>query len=153
MSPALSLRIASVIAFLFAAGHSRGAPWTPSKDAAALAVVAAMKSFHLTVMGTDRTYWDFYYGFGLCIAVYLFALALILWQLGTLARHDAARLRPLMLTLAATHVVAGCLAGAFIFPLPALFGAAIFVCIAVAWFLAGRQPAAAGSRVVAGDSA
>ena len=61
------------------------APWTPGREAAA-GLIEQMKSLHITVMGAQRSYWDFYFGFGLSISVSLFALALLLWQMATLAR-------------------------------------------------------------------
>jgi hypothetical protein len=38
-----------------------------------------MKSHHFDAMGFSRTYWDFYYGFGLVISGYLLVQAVMLW--------------------------------------------------------------------------
>ena len=59
MKASILLRIASVMAFLLTAGHTMGAPWTPATGEPELAVIESMKELHFTVMGADRTYWDF----------------------------------------------------------------------------------------------
>jgi len=142
VSPAVLLRIAALIGLLFAAGHSRGAPWTPVKDGPAAAVLDGMKSLQLRVMGAQHSYWDFYQGFGLSISACLLALALLLWQLAALAKQDARRLRPLMLTLAAGYLAVGILGWLYIFVLPLVFGGAVVLCILAAWWRAGRAVAA-----------
>lgn len=143
MSPAVLLRIAALIGLLFAAGHSRGAPWTPVKDGPAAAVLDGMKSLQLQVMGARHSYWDFYQGFGLSISACLFAMALLLWQLATLAKQDARRLRPLLLTLAAGYLAVGILGWRYIFALPLVFSGAVALCILAAWWRAGRAAQAA----------
>src|SRR5689334_13611072 len=94
MNTTLLLRIASFIALLFAVGHPMVNPWTPTDEASAASVVAAMKSVSFDAMGAHRSYWDFYYGFGVSISVYLFAQAVLLWLLATLAKTQAAAVRP-----------------------------------------------------------
>lgn len=142
MSPAVLLRVAALIGLLFAAGHSRGAPWTPVKDGPAAALLDSMKSLQLQVMGAQHSYWDFYQGFGFSISACLFVLALLLWQLAALAKHDARRLRPLMLTLAAGYLAVGILGWLYIFALPLVFGVVVAACILAAWWRAGRAAAA-----------
>jgi hypothetical protein len=139
------LRIASVIAFLFAAGHTMGAPWTPATGEPELAVVESMKALHFTVMGADRSYWDFYFGFGVSISVYLLALAVILWQSASLARSDAMRTRPMMLTLLAAYLIIGVVGWMYFFAIPLIMAAAICVCMILAWLSAGRQRAQGGT--------
>ena len=64
MKPALYLRIASAAVMVQAALHTVGGVFgTPRPGAAAIAA-AAMKTNHFPVTGLDRTYWDFYIGFG-----------------------------------------------------------------------------------------
>ncbi|HZR36609.1 MAG TPA: hypothetical protein VFA75_14650 [Nevskia sp.] len=143
MSPTLLLRIAAALGLLLAAGHSRGAPWTPVRDGPAAILLGSMQSLQMNVMGARHSYWDFYQGFGLSISACLFAMALLLWQLAALARQDARRLRPLLLTLAAGYLAVGILGWCYIFVLPLVFGAAIALCILAAWWQAGRSPGAA----------
>jgi hypothetical protein len=132
------LRAAAVVGALFAAGHTRGMPWTPVKDGAAAAVLDAMKAVPISMAGAQHSYWDYYQGFGISISVYLLALAVLLWQLAALARQDARRLRPLLLTVAAAYAAVGVIAWQYIFMVPLLFSGVIVVCILVACVLAGR---------------
>ncbi|WP_029922759.1 LIC_13387 family protein [Nevskia soli] len=139
MKPHIPLRIASILAFLFAAGHSAGAPWILIKDGPTAAFVQTMKSLPVRAMGADRTYWAFYHGFGLSISVYQLALALILWQLATLAKADAAKLRPFLLTLAAAYLAIAIITWQYFFIAPLAFSIAITLCILIAWVLSSTE--------------
>lgn len=44
------LRVAAVLMFLYFAGHTSGAPWTPGEAPADIAVVDAMRSAHFPVL-------------------------------------------------------------------------------------------------------
>jgi len=46
-----------------------------------------MKSQHFLAQGATRTYWDFYFGFGVLIGVFLLIQAVALWQIGSLAKN------------------------------------------------------------------
>ena len=39
-----------------------------------------MKTFHFNAMGSDRTYWGFFTGYGLMVVVTAVLLAVVLWQ-------------------------------------------------------------------------
>jgi hypothetical protein len=71
MTPSFLLRIAAAITLLYCAGHTMGMPWTPATGPQEAAVLDAMKTTRFDTMGTVRTYWDFYFGFGAAISVYL----------------------------------------------------------------------------------
>jgi hypothetical protein len=66
MKPTMLLRIASIVALLQFAAHTLllvfGAPTHGPEE---IAVVEAMKSHHFDFMGLTRSYWDFYFGYGL----------------------------------------------------------------------------------------
>lgn len=127
------LRAASIVGLLFAAGHTLGAPWTPATGADAARVVDAMKGVHFNAMGSDATYWGFYVGFGLSITCYLLALAVITWQIAALARSDARRLRPLMLTIAVLYAAVGVLAWMYFFAAPLVLAIIVVACLLVAY--------------------
>ena len=133
MTTFLWLRISSIIALLFALGHTLGGrkEWSPMGDNA---VLKAMRETRFDTMGVSRTYLDFYLGFGYSLAVAQLMLAVLLWQLASLARADAAAARPM---IAVATALTGVLAWRFIFPLPALFSLALLACLAVAFVLAG----------------
>ena len=134
--PHILLRIASVIALLFAAGHTAGAPWTPAKGMAEQALVTMMKSLHFDVMGTQRTYFDFYYGFGVSITVYLLVQAVVLWQAGTIAKTNPRAARPLMLTMFVSYAAVGVITFMYFFAAPAVFSFVICMLLAWAWLKA-----------------
>ena len=116
----LLLRIASVISLTFAAGHTMGGlrKWSPMGDNA---VLRAMTDVRFDTMGANRSYLDFFMGFGWSLSVFMLMQTILLWQLASLARTDPARLRPMIAVIALATVASGVIAWRFIFPLPAVF--------------------------------
>jgi len=141
MNASLLLRVAAVITFLYFAGHTAGIPWTPGGAPADMRVLEAMKSHSFDVEGFTRTYWDFYFGFGIIISVYVLALAVVLWQLGSLAKTDAIRVRPIIASIFVAFVVNAAIAWRFFFAIPVGVTVAISVCLALAFVMAGRRKA------------
>jgi hypothetical protein len=135
MTTTLWLRISSIIALLFAIGHTLGGLkyWSPTGDNP---VLRAMRDVHFDTMGVNRSYLDFYLGFGYSIAVSQVMLAILLWQLATLATTDALRVRPMIAVIALAIVAGGVLAWHFIFPVPALFSLALAASLIVAYSVA-----------------
>jgi len=127
--------------FLYFAGHTLGAPWTPGEAPADIAVVEAMKSDHFAVIGVSRSYWDFYFGFGLVISVMQLLQAVVLWQLGTLAKTDAARLRPIIAVFCLSLVVNAILGWMYFFPIPLVTAVLIAICLLLAFISAGKTAA------------
>lgn len=143
MNPTLLLRIAAGVCLLTAIGHTLGAPWTPATGTAASAVIGSMKALQFSAMGTDRTYWDFYYGFGVSISVYLFAQAIVLWQIAAVAKSAARQMRPMMLTFLASNLISGAITWKYFFAAPLILTFATAACIIAAWLAAGRRTASA----------
>ena len=141
MKTSTLLRIAAVLMFLYFAGHTSGAPWTPGEAPAETAVVDAMKSDHFPVMGVSRSYWDFYLGFGLAISVMQLFQAVLLWQLGTLAKTDAARLRPIIAVFCVSLVINAILGWMYFFAIPVVTALLIAICLALAFVSARRTTA------------
>jgi hypothetical protein len=148
MKSSTMLRITMVPALLMAAGHTYGEPWTPVKDGAAGVLLDSMKSLNLGEAGANRSYWEFYVGFGWANSVCLFAFVLLLWQLASLARHDVRRARPLMLSLGAGYAAFCAVCCKFFFIVPIALSGAAAVGIIAAWLLAGREVAAYGGSGV-----
>lgn len=138
MKPSLLLRVASVLTLLFAVGHSLGglSLWSPAGETE---VLGAMRSFHFDASGVSRTYLDFYLGFGFILSVYLLAQAVVLWQLASLARTDANRLRPLIGTFFLASVVSAFLSWRYIFLVPVVSFLVIAVCLGLAFYAAGKS--------------
>ena len=139
MKPQLLLRAAAVFALLFAIGHTMGAPWTPATGVAEKALIESMKLLHFDAMGAERSYWDFYYGFGASITVYLAAQAAILWQIAGMAKTDAQRVRPMLVTLLVSFLLISALTLKYFFVAPLVLSAIICVLLALAWVKAGAQ--------------
>ncbi len=126
------LRIASVITLLFAVGHSLGAPWTPVNESAPVSVVQAMKSVSFDAMGRSRTFWDFYFGFGVSISIYLIVQAAVLWLLAALAKTQPASVRPFVVVLLAANVVNAYVTWKYFFLLPLVLSIVMVICLALA---------------------
>jgi hypothetical protein len=135
MTTLLWLRISSVISLVFAAGHTLGGLkyWSPMGDNP---VLQAMRTVRFNTMGVNRSYFDFYMGFGYSLSVTQVMQAILLWQLATLARTDALRLRPLVAVIALATAVSGVIAWRLIFPVPALFSLVLVASLAVAYAVA-----------------
>ena len=133
MSTALWLRVASVWALLFTAGHTMGArkDWSPFGDSD---VLKAMRNVRFDFQGVSRTYLDFYVGFGYTLSVFLLLQAVVLWQLATIAKTQAALVRPIVATFALASLTSALITWKFIFPVPAAFGAILTVMLALAYF-------------------
>jgi len=142
MKPPVLLRIAAAIDLLYFAAHTAGAPWTPARAPAELAVLEAMRTHGFQAEGFARTYWDFYFGFGVAISGFLLVQAVALWQLASLARSDAARLRSVVTSFLVAFVFNAVVAWKYFFPLPALMAGVIAVCLALAVWAA--RPVRAG---------
>ena len=134
LTPVLLLRIASGLTLLFAAGHAMGAidSWSPPGDTD---VLRSMRAFEFDVMGVTRTYFHFYIGFGLYIAVLLLLQAVLLWQLASLVPADPSRVRPLLGTLAVAGLAGTVVIWTYIFVVPALFSLACAVCLTLAFIV------------------
>lgn len=141
MKAPLFLRIAAVITLLYFAGHTAGMPWTPFTDPEAVPVLDAMKNQSFEAKGFKGTYWDFYFGFGVIISAFLLAQAVVLWQVGSLAKTDAIRVRPIVASFLVAFIVNAALAWKYFFAVPAVMAAVIALCLAIALVLAGRTNA------------
>jgi hypothetical protein len=142
MKPSVLLRIAAAINLLYFAAHTAGMPWTPARGPAELAVLEAMRTHSFEAEGFPRTYWDFYFGFGVAISGFLLVQAVALWQLASLAKSDAARVRSIVASFLVAFALNAIVAWRYFFPLPAVMAAAIALCLA--WALLAARPVRTG---------
>src|SRR5262245_20266952 len=135
MTTTLLLRIASVISLIFTAGHSLGGlrQWSPMGEND---VLKAMTAVRFDTMGVNRSYLDFFMGFGWSISVAMLLQTVLLWQLAVLAQPDPSRVRPMIAVFALATLGSGVLAWRFIFPVPALFAGALAIVLAAAYIVA-----------------
>jgi hypothetical protein len=67
--------------------------------------------------------------------------AVILWQLGTLAKTDSARLRPIIAAFCMSLFVNAVLSWMYFFAIPVAFALLIAICLLLAYFSAKTKPA------------
>jgi hypothetical protein len=133
------LRLASIVSFIFALGHTFGGTksWSPLGETPGL---VAMRTFQFQVGAVQRTYLDFYLGFGFMLSVFMLLQAVLLWQIAAIAKDDPRRARPLAGSILVAQLACGALCWRYIFVGPVVFSAAISICLAVAVYLTGRSP-------------
>lgn len=134
MKPSLFYKTASVLLLLFATGHTLGfRQIDPSWKVDSL--VASMQSTHFEAQGFDRTYWNFYVGFGLFVSVLLLLAAVLAWQLGAIPGEVLARVGVLRWGLALCCVAVTALSWKYFFWAPIIFSSVITLCLILgAWF-------------------
>ena len=137
MKASLLYRIASILLILFALGHTLGfrrldPRWKLDS------IIAALRSTHFEVQGLNRTYWDFYVGFGLFVTVLLLFAALLAWQLGGLSREHLSAMPIITWGLAGCFVVVTFLSWKYFFIVPVIFSCVVTICLILAAVAAGR---------------
>jgi hypothetical protein len=136
MKSPLFYRIASVLLLLFAAGHTLGfQKGDPQWGADSL--INSMKSLHFHANGFNRTYWDFYSGFGFFVSVFILFIAVLSWQLGGLPTEVLARMQGPAWSLATCFVAVIFLSWRYFFIVPIAFSVLIAACFI---FAAARLP-------------
>ncbi len=131
MKAPILYRIASVLLLLFAVGHTLGFQQVDPKWGID-AVVGSMGSVHFEAQGFNRTYWDFYVGFGLFVSVFLVLSAFLAWQLAGLRAEALALVQSLRWALAICFLVVTLLSWRYFFFVPVVFSATISLCLIVA---------------------
>lgn len=127
-------RIASVLLLLFAVGHTLGFRKVDPKWRVD-SLIGSMRSIRFDAQGFNRTYWDFYVGFGFFVSVFLVFAAVLTWQMGGLPAETLASMRVTVWALALCFVVVTILSWRYFFIVPVVFSAVITLClIAGAWF-------------------
>jgi hypothetical protein len=142
MRPVLFLRIASVLTLIHAALHTIGGVFGRAASGVQQAAVSVMKADEFVAMGVMRSYWDFYRGLGLAVSVFLTVEAVVFWQLGTLAKADALRLRPLLTTFLVGYLGVAMISYRYFFAGPVVTEILIALCLGLA--IASAKRAAAG---------
>jgi len=129
-------RIAAVVLLLFDAGHTSGFPWSDPKWGVDL---GSMRSTHFYIMGSSRTYWDFYVGFGLFVSVFLLLAVVVAWELGGLPPGTLAHVRGIAWAFAVCFAAITALSCRYFFILPIAFSIVITLCLTAAAWLSARQ--------------
>jgi len=141
MTTTLTLRIAALISLLFTIGHSLGGlqKWSPNEHNP---VLTAMTDVRFDMMGMSRSYLDLYLGLGWTLSIFMLLQTALLWQMGTLARTNAAQVRPMILAFLLATLAGGVIAWQLIFPVPVIFCAVLLLALAAAYWTARNAPSA-----------
>lgn len=135
MKPVLFLRIASVLVLIHAVLHTVGGVFGKPAPGVASSVAAYMRTPFI-VYGVTRSYSDFYLGMGLGATIFLTADALLLWILASMAKTEAARLRPLIAVFAIAYSAFALNSYAFFFFGPVVAELVIVACLVGAFVTA-----------------
>jgi hypothetical protein len=136
MKPTIFLRIASVLTVIHAILHTIGGVFGKPEPGAAAVAFAAMQSNHFFVFGLPRTYADFYRGLGLGITIFLTVEAIVFWQLGSLAKTHALRLRPILAAFVIAYLALAVNSWFYFFQGPVVVEILIALCLGMAIFTA-----------------
>ena len=136
MKPVMYLRIASLLTLLHAVLHTIGGVFGKPDPGPQQIAVAAMKANQFPLMGATRSYWSFYMGMGLAVTIFLTIVAIVLWQLSSLAKTDACRLRPIFMSFLLAFLLLAVNSSVYFFPAPAIIELLIAICLAMAIFAA-----------------
>ncbi len=137
MKASIIYRIASVLLVLFALGHTLGFRRVDPRWGLD-SIISALRSTHFNVQGLNRTYWDFYTGFGLFVTVLLLFSAALSWQLGVLPKETVAAMPIVTWSFAVSFAVVTFLSWEYFFFLPVIFSAVITICLFLAAWTAGK---------------
>jgi hypothetical protein len=102
------------------------------------AVLGAMKALRFDAMGSMRTYWDFYFGFGVFLSANLILLSAVMWQLATLAETAPGSARTFIGLLCIGFVVFAALSSLYFFVAPVVIELMIAVVLGLACVAARR---------------
>jgi len=151
MKPATTLRVASGVALLQYVAHAFLFLNAVPHGAEATAAVEAMKSNHFVVTGLARSYWDYYQGYGFMVIVTGVMEVGLLWQLASLAKTDAGRVRPAIGIILAAIVAHAVLAVRYFSVTPIAPDVLVAVCLGWTLFASRtRSQASAQTGAVAG---
>jgi hypothetical protein len=142
MKPVIFLRAASILTLIHAMLHTIGGVFGDIGPGAASVAVAAMKVNTFPLMGHTRSFWDFYHGMGIGVSISLTVEGVAFWLLGSLAKRDAASLRPILATFAVGYLAFSLNSYTYFFLGPVIAEILIAACLLVAIFTAKTQAAA-----------
>lgn len=138
MSPTIILRIAGALAAFQGIAHGMlFIRAKPRHGPAEIAVVDAMKSNQFDFAGALRSYWDFYFGYGLEAAAICIVEAVLFFQLASMARSNPALARPMVGLFVAFNMGHALLTARYFFYVPIVFDLMIAACLV--WYLVATR--------------
>ena len=120
MKASLLYRTSAVLLLLFAVGHQVGFRQVdPSWNAGI--VVQAMQGSRFHVQGFERTYWDFFSGFGFFVTTLLLFSAFFAWRVGSMTTDARRALLPVRWGFGIAYAVIAVITLAYFFAAPDVF--------------------------------
>jgi hypothetical protein len=138
--PVVFLRIAAVLTFIHAILHTVGGVFGRIEPGAPTIAVQAMKANQFLLLGHVRSFWDFYRGLGLAATISLTSESIVFWQLASLAKTEAGRVRPILITFAVAYAVFAVDSYTYFFIAPVIVEILIAACLGMAIVTAKSQP-------------
>ncbi len=133
MSVSLLYRVSSGLLVLFALGHTIGFRRVDPRWNAD-GVVSSMRSVSFDVQGLNRSYWDFFSGFGLFVSVFLVFAAILAWQLASMSPERRAAIPLVRWSFALCFVLIAVLSWRYFFMVPGVFSTLIALgLVGAAW--------------------
>ena len=145
MKAKIFLRVASVLTLIHAILHTIGGVFGKPAPGLATATEAVMRANYFPALGQTRSYWEFYRGMGLGVTITLTAEGLLFWLLSSLARKDAAQLRPILWVFVLSYLAFAMNSYAYFFNAPVIVEILIAACLLGA--IATAKPSAATQQV------
>jgi hypothetical protein len=140
VNTATILRIAAVLAAVQGTAHGTlFLRAKPRHGAAEVAVIEAMKSNRFDFAGAVRSYWDFYFGYGLEAASICIVEAVFFWQLAKIATTQPTLVRPIVALFIVANIGHALLTARYFFYVPIAFDLLLAACLAWAFVAATAQ--------------
>jgi hypothetical protein len=151
MWSSLFLRIASVLTLLHGIAHTIGVVFGADADPTPeeTAVLQAMKSHRFEMMGSLRSFWDFFLGYGLFISIAFLTQAILFWWLASLARKAVREIRPITACFSVAYLGFAILAWNYFFLSAVILEGSIAICLGAAYLALRSSRDAAGVRSAA----
>jgi hypothetical protein len=138
-------RIAAALLVLYTMGHTGGALLnTPHFSPAADSVLASMRTVRFLASGVERTWFNFFFGFGLIDSVFFLVSAAIAWYLGGLSAAERRTVRPVTWALFLGYAASIPIIVLDFFAMPLVFSTLITACFGIECWRAARSAPARG---------
>jgi hypothetical protein len=150
MRSSLCLRIASVLTLLHGIAHTVGGVFLVDTDPTPeeAAILHAMKSHRFETMGSLRSFWDFFFGYGSFISVTLLTQAIVFWWLASLARKGVKEIRPIIACFFLGYLGFAILAWNYFFAGAVIMEGLTAICMAAAYLTVPPRTVAVDGRSV-----
>jgi len=149
MKPSTPLRLVAILMAVGDLGHTSGVLRSIPRSLAEGGLLEPLQNFHTVAMGTSRTHWDFYEGFGLSVTFQFLLIAGLAWMTANLADTEPERARPFIYLLLAAQAAGLVIAYVYFFAGPLVMTLLTMICLV--WSLVRLRmigSAASGTREV-----